>query len=106
MACEEVTLTSEMLIQLFFRWKVYQLKGFLKRRGVVLSERKPEQAEKAYFVWELKLEFAKTTRDEEDNIYFNETNWKVDRPSEFELSQTTQNIAVKNSFIQEQTYLA
>ena len=59
-------LTSEMSIELFSKWKVDQLKGFLKRREVILSGRKAELAEKAYYAWKLKLEVAKTTQDEED----------------------------------------
>ena len=72
MASEYDTLTSEMSIELFSKWKVDQLKGFLKRRGVILSGRKVELAEKAYYAWKLKLEVAKrvakTTQDEEDDI--------------------------------------
>ena len=68
MASEYDTLTSEMSIELFSWWKEDQFKGFLKRRGVILSERKAEQAEKAYYAWKLKLEVAKTTQDEEDDI--------------------------------------
>ena len=45
-----------------------QLKTFLKKSGVVLSERKAELAERAYYTWKLKLEVAKTTREEEDNV--------------------------------------
>lgn len=41
---------------------------FEKKRGVVLSGRKYELAEKAYFAWKLKLEVAKTTREEEDDV--------------------------------------
>ena len=63
MASEEGNLTNEMSIELFSRWKVDQLKTFLKKRVVVLSGRKYELAEKAYFAWKLKLEVAKTTRD-------------------------------------------
>ena len=59
MASEEGNLTNEMSIELFSRWKVDQLKTFLKKRGVVLSGRKYELAEKAYFAWKLKLEVAK-----------------------------------------------
>ena len=47
MASEEGNLTNEMSIELFSRWKVDQLKTFLKKRGVVLSGRKYEFAEKA-----------------------------------------------------------
>ena len=68
MASEEGKLTNEMSIELFSRWKVDQLKTFLKKRGVVLSGRKYELAEKAYFAWKLKLEVAKTTREEEDDV--------------------------------------
>ena len=50
------------------RWKVDQLKTFLKKRGVVLSGRKYELAEKAYFACKLNLEVAKTTREEEDDV--------------------------------------
>jgi len=57
MACEEGNLTNKISIELFSRWKVDQLKTFLKKRGVVLSGRKYE----AYFAWKLKLEVAKTT---------------------------------------------
>ena len=64
MASEEGNLTNEMSIELFSRWKVDQLKTFLKKRVVVLSGRKYELAEKAYFAWKLKLEVAKTTRDD------------------------------------------
>ena len=67
MASEEGNLTDEMSIELFSRWKVDQLKTFLKKRGVVLSGRKYELAEKAYFAWKLRLEVAKTTREEEDD---------------------------------------
>ena len=35
MASEEGNLTEEMPIELFSRWKVDQLKTFLKKRGVV-----------------------------------------------------------------------
>ena len=41
---------------------------FLKKRGVVLSGRKYELAEKAYFARKLKLEVAKTTLEEEDDV--------------------------------------
>lgn len=68
MASEEGNLTDEMSIELFSRWKVDQLKTFLKKRGVVLSGRKYELAEKAYFAWKLKLEVAKTTAQEEDDV--------------------------------------
>ena len=68
MVSEYDTLTSEMSIELFSKWRVDQLKGFLKRRGVSLSGRKAELAEKAYYAWKLKLEVAKTTQDEEDDI--------------------------------------
>ena len=68
MESEYDALTSEMSIELFSKWKVDQLKGFLKRRGVILSGRKAKLAEKAYYAWKLKLEVAKTTRDEEDDI--------------------------------------
>ena len=68
MASEEGNLTDEMSIELFSRWKVDQLKTFLKKRGVVLSGRKYELAEKAYFAWKLNLEVAKTTREEEDDV--------------------------------------
>ena len=69
MASEEDILTKEMSIQLFSRWKVDQLKTFLKKkREVVLSGRKAELAEKAYYAWKLKLEVAKTTREEEDHV--------------------------------------
>ena len=54
-----------MLIQLFSKWKVDQLKTFLNKRGVVLSGGKVELAEKAYYTW--KLEVAKTTLEEEDD---------------------------------------
>ena len=37
-------------------------------RGVILSGSKAELAEKAYYAWKLKLEVAKTTQDEEDDI--------------------------------------
>ena len=57
-----------MSIELFSKWRVDQLKGFLKRRGVILSGSKGELAEKAYYAWKLKLEVAKTTQDEEDDI--------------------------------------
>jgi len=67
-ASEEGNLTNEMSIELFSRWKVDQLKTFLKKRGVVLSGRKYELAEKEYFAWKLKLEVAKTTREEEDDV--------------------------------------
>ena len=33
-----------------------------------MSERKAELAEKAYYTWKLKLEVAKTTREEEDDV--------------------------------------
>ena len=49
---------KEMSIQLFSKWKVDHLKTFLKKRGVVLSGRKVELAEKAYYTWRLKLEVA------------------------------------------------
>ena len=51
MASEEGNLTNEMSIEQFSRWKVNQLKMFFKkkRRGVVLSGRKYELAEKVYF---------------------------------------------------------
>ena len=68
MASEEGNLTDEMSIELFSRWKVDQLKTFLKKRGVVLSGRKYELAEKANFTWKLKLEVAKITREEEDEV--------------------------------------
>ena len=68
MASEYDTLTSERSIELFSKWKVDQFKGFLKRRGVILSERKAKLAEKAYYAWKLKLEVAKTTQNEEDDI--------------------------------------
>ena len=68
MASDEGNLTNEMSIELFSRWKVDQLRTFLKKRGVVLSGRKYELAEKAYFAWKLKLEVAKTTREEEDDV--------------------------------------
>ena len=68
MASEEGNLTDEMSIELFSRWKVDQLKTFLKKGGVVLSGRKHELPEKAYFAWKLKLEVAKTTREEEDDV--------------------------------------
>ena len=67
MASEEGNLTDEMSIELFSRWKMDQLKTFLKKR-VVLSGRKYELTEKAYFAWKLKLEVAKTTREEEDDV--------------------------------------
>ena len=57
-----------MSIQLFSKWKVDPLKTFLKKRGVVLSGRKAELPEKAYYTWKLKLEVAKTTREEEDDV--------------------------------------
>ena len=62
------TLTSEMSIELFSKWKVDPLKGFLKRGGIILSGRKAELAEKAYYAWKLKLEVTKTTQDQEDDI--------------------------------------
>ena len=62
------TLTSEMSIELFSKWNVDQLKGFLKRGGFILSGRKAELAEKAYCAWKLKLEVAKTTQDQENDI--------------------------------------
>ena len=68
MASEGGNLTDEMSIELFSRWKVDQLKTFLKKRGVVLSGRKCELAEKAYFAWRLNLEVAKTTREEEHDV--------------------------------------
>ena len=68
MESEYDTLTSEMSKELFSKWKVDQLKGLLKRRGVILSGRKAELAEKAYYAWKLKLEVAKTTQDKEDDI--------------------------------------
>ena len=58
-------MSSEMSIQLFLRWKVDQLKTFLKKRVIVLSGRKAELAEKAYYAWKLKLEVAKTAQEEE-----------------------------------------
>ena len=67
MASEYDTLTSEMSIEMFSKWKVDQLKVFLKRRGVILSGRKAELAKNAYYAWKLKLEVAKTTQDEEDD---------------------------------------
>ena len=67
MASEEGNLSHEMSMELFSRWKVDQLKTFLKKR-VVLSGRKYELAEKAYFAWKLNLEVAKTTREEEDDV--------------------------------------
>ena len=57
-----------MSIELFSKWNVDQLKGFLKRGGFILSGRKAELAEKAYYAWKLKLEVAKTTQDQEDDI--------------------------------------
>ena len=39
---------------------------FGKKRGVVLSGRKAELAEKAYYAWKLKLEVAKTAQEEEE----------------------------------------
>ena len=68
MASEEGNLADEMSIELFSRWKVDQLKTFLTKRGVVLSGRKYELAEKAYFAWKLRLEVSKTTREEEDDV--------------------------------------
>ena len=68
MSSDESVVLSEMSIQLFLRWKVDQLKTFLKKRGVVLSGRKTELAEKAYYAWKLKLEVAKTAQEEEDDI--------------------------------------
>lgn len=37
---------------------------FGKKGGVVLSGRKAELAEKAYYAWKLKLEVAKTAQDD------------------------------------------
>ena len=66
MTSEEGNLTNEMSIELFSRCKVDQLKTFSKKKKrIVLSGRKYELAEKAYFAWKLKLEAAKTTREEE-----------------------------------------
>ena len=48
MASEEGNLTDEMSIELFSRWKVDQLKTFLKTKRSVLSARKYELAKKAY----------------------------------------------------------
>ena len=67
MLSDEGIVSSEMSIQLFLRWKVDQLKTFLKKRGVVLLGRKAELAEKAYYAWKLKLEVAKTAQEEEDD---------------------------------------
>ena len=47
-----------MSVQLFSKWRVDQLKTFLKKGGVVLSGRKVELAEKAYYTWRLKLDVA------------------------------------------------
>lgn len=49
-------------------WKVNHLKGFLKRRVLILSGRKPHLAEKKYYAWKLKLAVAKTMQDEEEDI--------------------------------------
>ena len=65
MSSDESVVSSEMSIQLFLRWKVDQLKTFLKKKGAVLSGRKAELAEKAYYAWKLKLEVAKTAQEEE-----------------------------------------
>ena len=62
------TLTSEMSIELFSKWNVDQFKVFLKRGGSILSGRKAELAEKAYYAWKLKLEVVKTTQYQEDDI--------------------------------------
>ena len=63
MVSKEGNLMNEMSIELFSRWKLDQLKTFLKKRGVVLLGRKYELAEKAYFAWKLKLQVAKTTQE-------------------------------------------
>ena len=68
MPSEEGNLTDEMSIELFSRWKVDQLKTFLKKKRSCLIGEKYELAEKAYFSWKLKLEVAKTTREEEDDV--------------------------------------
>ncbi|KAL9976796.1 hypothetical protein ACROYT_G014130 [Oculina patagonica] len=68
MASEEGTLLNEMSVQLFSRCKVDELKTFLKKGGVVISGRKAELAEKAYFAWKLKLDVSKTTREEENDV--------------------------------------
>ena len=65
MSSDESVVSSEMSIQLFLRWKVDQLKTFLKKKGAVLYGRKAELAEKAYYAWKLKLEVAKTAQEEE-----------------------------------------
>ena len=64
MLSDESVVSSEMSIQLFLKWKVEQLKFFLKKRVVLLSGRKAELAEKAYYAWKLKLEVAKTAQDD------------------------------------------
>ena len=66
MSSDESVVSSEMLIRLFLRWKVHQLKFFGKKRRVVLSGRKAELAEKAYYAWKLKLVVAKTAQEEEE----------------------------------------
>ena len=67
MAPEEDILTNKMPIQLFSKWKVDQLKTLSAKRGVVLLGRKVELPKKVYYAWKLKLEIAKTTREEEDD---------------------------------------
>ena len=50
----------------FLKWKLDELKNCLKDRGVVISGRKAELAEKAYYAWKLGLEVAKTAKEEEE----------------------------------------
>ena len=40
----------------------------MKDRGVVISERKAELAEKAFYAWKLRLEVAKTAKEEEEDV--------------------------------------
>lgn len=49
----------------FMKWKLDELKAFLKERGVVLTGRKAELAEKVYFASKLNLEVLKKKEEVE-----------------------------------------
>ncbi|XP_020893499.1 uncharacterized protein LOC110232620 [Exaiptasia diaphana] len=56
---------SDKSLNDFMKWKVDDLKAFLKERGVVINGRKAELAEKVYFASKLKLEALKKKEEVE-----------------------------------------
>ena len=57
----------------FLTWKVSSLKKFLRERGIILSGKKADFAQKAYFAFKLNLEVQKNKENEENDVIHRKT---------------------------------